>query len=130
MDEFIALLMKNLEKNQFPQKRVAFNMEKLYERAENRNLSLNRVLDEMKTRGVAHIKKGEQIIFFNQPTQSGSVEPEGLNPDFLEQAKAMMQNMSEDELSAAQSLVQERLKNMGDDERNQLFENIRKMGLI
>ena len=68
MDAFIELVMKNLEKNSFPQKRVSFDLELLYETAENKRLSLNNVLDEMRKRGVDHIKKGDKIIFFSDLT--------------------------------------------------------------
>ena len=139
MEDFIELLMRNLTKNQFPQKKVSFDMEKLYERAESRQLSLNSVLDQMKLRGIDHVKKGDKIIFKpllpqadHTPT-SDSQTQENSNPggmDFLEQAKAMMQNMSEDELAAIQPLVQERLKSMSEEERTNLFDQIKKMGIF
>ena len=131
MEDFIQLLLKNLSKNQFPLKKVSFDLEKLYERAEDRHLSLNRVLDEMKTRGIDHIKKGDKIIFkalLPQAEQEAQNGAQGM--DFLEQAKAMMQNMSEDDLASIQPLVQERLKNMSEEERSTFFDQIKKMGIF
>ena len=135
MEDFIQILMKNLEKNGFPQKKVAFDLETMYERAENKKLSMNKVLDILKTRGVHHVKKGERIIFKSAPQQStadafgGMPNLNDVNPDFLAQAQAMMDNMSEDELSETRNMVQERLASMSPAERSQLFEQIKGMGL-
>ena len=97
MEDFIQILMKNLEKNQFPNRKVAFDLETLYEKAEDKKLSLNNVLDELKTRGVDHVKKGDRIIFKAVPKASanpfgpGFAETmAGMNPDFLAQAQEMM----------------------------------------
>ena len=130
MEDFIQLLLKNLSKNQFPLKKVSFDLEKLYERAENRQLSLNQVLDEMKKRGVDHIKKGDKIIFQAVLPQTDGAQNGAQGMDFLEQAKAMMQNMSEDDLASIQPLVQERLKNMSEEERTTFFDQIKKMGIF
>ena len=124
MDDFIALIMRNLAKHGFPEKRVSFDLETMYERAEDRRISMNKVLDEMKTRGVDHQKKGDKIIFFQVS------EPVSPSPDFLERAQQMMQDMDQDELAASQAMVQERLQSMSPEERTELFEQIKNMGLV
>ena len=124
MDDFIALIMNNLTKNGFPEKRVSFDLETMYERAEDRRLSMNKVLDEMKTRGVDHHKKGDKIIFFQVS------EPVAPSSDFLARAQEMMKEMDQDELAASQALVQERLQSMSPEERAELFEQIKNMGLV
>ena len=136
MEDFIQILMKNLEKNQFPNRKVAFDLETLYEKAEDKKISLNNVLDELKKRGVDHVKKGDRIIFKSVPKASadpfgpGFAETmAGMNPDFLAQAQEMMNNMDEDELASTRAMVQERLAGMSDDERNSLFDQIKGMGL-
>lgn len=131
MEDFIALLMRNLEKNGFPQKRVAFDLEGLYERAEDQRLSLNKVLDELKTRGVEHLKKGDKIIFnAARPTAEQPIpELSGLGPDFLERAQEMMAGMSEEELASTRAMVQERLGSMSPTEREDLFSQLKGMGL-
>ena len=136
MEDFIKVLMKNLEKNQFPNRKVAFDLETLYEKAEDKKLSLNNVLDELKKRGVDHVKKGDRIIFKALPKASadpfgpGFAETmAGMNPDFLAQAQEMMNNMDEDELASTRAMVQERLASMSDDERKSLFDQIKGMGL-
>lgn len=127
MEEFIELIMRNLNKNGFPERRVSFDMEKLYELAEDRRISLNNVLDHMKTQGVDHDKKGDKIIFKVSAPQQPDFS--GLPPDFLAQAQAMMGSMSEDELDATRAMVQERLGAMNEQERDQLFAQIKGMGL-
>ncbi|MAD60823.1 MAG: hypothetical protein CMH49_04795 [Myxococcales bacterium] len=136
MEDFIQVLMNNLEKNQFPKRKVAFDLETLYEKAEDKKISLNNVLDELKKRGIDHIKKGERIIFKAVPQAStdpfgpGFAETmAGMNPDFLAQAQTMMDNMDDDELASTRAMVQERLAGMNDDERKSLFEQIKGMGL-
>ena len=126
MEAFIEVLMKNLEKNGFPDKKVAFDLETLYEKAEDKRLSLNNVLDELKNRGVEHSKKGDRIIFKPAPKAAPF---EGLNPNFMAQAQEMMNNMDADELASTQAMVQERLAGMSEAERKELFEQIKGMGL-
>ena len=102
MEQFIELVMKNLEKNGFPQKRVSFDLETLYETAENKRLSLNNVLDEMKKRGIDHIKKGDKIIFLSAPqTDYSSL----FTPEMFAQAQEMMQNMSPDERESSSGIT-------------------------
>ena len=127
MEQFIALIMKNLEKNSFPQKRVSFDLEMLYETAENKRLSLNNVLDEMLKRGIDHIKKGDKIIFFSVPQ---SDQNSLFTPDMFAQAQEMMKNMSPEEQAATHAQAQEMLKNMSPEEQTQLFEQAKKMGML
>ena len=96
---------------------------KLYESADQKNLSLNKVLDVIKERGVDHEKTREKIIFF----PVSATQDEGL--DILDRAKEMMANMGMDEQAAAQTMVEERLKEMSEEERNALFEQIKNLGL-
>lgn len=123
MEDFIALLIRNLEKHNYPQRKVSFDLVKLYESADQKNLSLNKVLDVIKERGVDHEKTREKIIFFPVP----DTQAEGL--DLLDRAKEMMENMGMDEQAAAQAMVEERLKEMSEEERNALFEQIKSLGL-
>ena len=127
MEDFIALMMKNLEKNGFPAKKVSFDIVKLYELADQRGLSFNKVLDELKTRGIDHKKKGEKYIF--SPRKIAQPDLSGLSPDFLAKAQELVQNSDEDQFAVLQTMVQDQLKSMSDAERAQLFEQIKGMGL-
>ena len=130
MEQFIQTLMKNLEKNGFPTKKVAFDLETLYEKAEEKKISLNNVLDELKKNGVDHVKKGERIIFKQGSTATKFADVlSGIDSDFLAQAQEMMDGMDEDGLAATRTMVEERLASMSETERNQLFKQIKGMGL-
>ena len=124
MDEFIELIMKNLAKHGFPDTKVSLGLETMYERAEDRGFSMNTVLEEMKSRGVAHQKKDDKIIFFQVKTESPPAS------DFLTRAQEMMESMDQDELEVSQAMVQERLKQMSTEERDELFKSIKDMGLV
>lgn len=132
MNDFIAVMHKNLTKNGYPDKRVSFDLEALYEAADNKGLSLNKVLDALKAQGVDHRKTNEKIIFSPvitvRPEQSGP-ELAGVAPDFLARAQEMMQNMSEEELEQTRSMVTEQLAQMSPDERERLFSQLKGMGL-
>ena len=123
MDDFIALIMKNLTKHGFPDKKVSLGLETMYERAEDKGLSMNKVLDELRDRGVEHHKKGDKIIFFQPKAETPPAS------DFLARAQEMMEAMDQDELGVSQAMVQERLKQMNPEERDQLFKTIKDMGL-
>lgn len=130
MEQFIQTLMKNLEKNGFPTKKVAFDLETLYEKAEEKKISLNNVLDELKKNGVDHVKKGERIIFKQGSTATEFADVlSGIDSDFLAQAQEMMDGMDEDGLAATRTMVEERLASMSETERNQLFKQVKGMGL-
>jgi len=126
-DDFIALMQKNLSKNGYPDKKVSFGLEALYEAADNKGLSLNKVLDELKAQGVDHKKTNEKIIF--SPVKATMPDLSGVDSDFLARAQAMMQNMSEEELEQTRSMVTEQLAGMSEAERAQLFAQIKGMGL-
>lgn len=128
MEAFIELLMKNLHKNSFPERRVSFDLEGLYERAEDRRLSLNNVLDELKERGVDHVKRGDKIIFFEIKDEP-ELDFSGLSPDFLERAQEMMKGMNPDDLSVAEKMARERLQTMSPEERAKLWEQMKGLGL-
>ena len=127
MEAFIELLMKNLRKNSFPERRVSFDLEGLYERAEDRRLSLNNVLDELKERGVDHVKRGDKIIFFAIKDEP-ELDFSGLSPDFLERAQEMMKGMDPDDLSVAEKMARERLQTMSPEERAKLWAQVKGLG--
>ena len=127
MEDFIELMHKNLTKNGYPDKKVSFGLEALYEAADNKGLSLNKVLDALKAQGVDHRKTNEKIIF--SPIKVPGPDLSGVSPDFLARAQEMMQNMSEEELESTRSMVTEQLASMSPEEREQLFAQIKGMGL-
>jgi hypothetical protein len=127
LSAFIEQLMKNLHKNGYPARRVSFGLERLYEAADAKGLSLNKALDLLRAQGVDHSKTNEKIIFF--PTPAPEVEAAEGGGDFLAQAQAMMAGMGPEELEGLRGVVEGRLAQMGEGERAALFEQLKKMGL-
>lgn len=128
IDSFIEQLMKNLHKNGYPARRVSFGLERLYEAADAKGLSLNKALDLLRAQGVDHSKTNEKIIFFATPAPVAEGAGEGAG-DFLAQAQAMMAGMGPEELEGLRGMVEGRLAQMSDEERAELFEQLKEMGL-
>jgi hypothetical protein len=69
--EFIANLISNLNKNGFPEKKVALPLEKLYESAHNKGVNFNKVLAFLAAeKGIDHEKTSTKVIFFRRQTEA------------------------------------------------------------
>ena len=60
--EFITNIMKVLDDNGFPEKRVSLPLERMYETAHEKGINFNKVLAFLKEKGVDHEKTPEKII--------------------------------------------------------------------
>ncbi|MBM4292577.1 MAG: hypothetical protein FJ138_15090 [Deltaproteobacteria bacterium] len=133
MESFLEQLMKNLHKSGYPARKVAFGLERLYEVADAKGLSLNKALDLLRAQGVEHHKTNEKITFFCAPPAPPDAQAaeagEGGGVDFMAQAQAMMAGMSPDELEGLRGMVEGRLAQMSGEERAAMFEQLKKMGL-
>lgn len=78
--EFIANLINNLNKNGFPEKKVALPLETLYESAHNKGVNFNKVLTFLaEEKGISHEKTSTKVIFFHEPSQEpASTDEQGL----------------------------------------------------
>lgn len=145
--EFVENVVRNLEKNGFPGRRVAFPLERMYESAAAKGTSFNKVLEALTARGIAHEKTPEKIIFL--PAETATVEApaspaspfpaganpfegmdlralEGLSPDQMMAAAAQfVQQMTPEQLAMMRGLVE----NLSDAEKAELVERARKLGL-
>ncbi len=63
LELFVDTVVSNLEKNGYPQRRVAFPIERMYESADAKGVNFNKVLDALAARGITHEKTPERIIF-------------------------------------------------------------------
>jgi hypothetical protein len=91
---FVQNIIDNIKKNGFPEKRVAFGLEKLYDAAEKKDLNLNRVLQILDDIQIAHEKTPEKIIFFPKPAQVVSeAVPEAAQPSAQGVDPAMFEGM-------------------------------------
>ncbi len=119
MEEFIDQIIKNLSANGFPQKKVSLPTEKMYEVADAKGLSLNKVLDELRDKKMIGSEIGPDKIIF-------SMEKFESQDDMYAKAQEMMSQMSPEELQKMQEMVQ----NMSPEQREQMMEQAKKMGMI
>lgn len=121
MEEFTKQILKNLELNGYPNKKVSFPTDKLYEIADNKGLSLNTVMDSLKdNHQVDFAITDEKIIFSSLKEQSVGGMPS------MEEAQEMLKNMDPEQLKQAQEM----LSNMSDEEKQAMMEQAKKMGLF
>jgi hypothetical protein len=118
---FKQQITKNLEMNGFPKKKVSFNLEKMYEMADNKNLSLNAVLDELAKEQILNEKTVDKIIFYKEEVSAQF----DMNADMLKQAQEMLSKMSSEEINNLKSMFE----NMTPEEKQQMMEQAKSMGL-
>ena len=135
---FVDRVVAQLTKNGYPERRVAFPIERMYESAAAKGLSFNKVLEVLGERGVAHEKTPEKVIF--TPANVGSSGPAagafaGIDPAMLagmsqEQlmaaAQAAMQQMDPEQLAALQAM----LEGMTPEQQAEMVAQARKLGLV
>lgn len=118
-EEFINQIIKNLESNGFPLKKVSFDIEKMYELADNKNLSFNSILEDLKERKIDHEITVDKVIF------SSLKKEETINPDMMKEAQEMMKNMSSEEIENIKKMYE----NMSEEEKRNIMEQAKKMGM-
>lgn len=136
--KFVQSVIDNIKKNGFPEKKVAFGLEKMYEIAYNKGINFNKVLDTLGEIQIDHEKTPEKIIFFPKAHEEktppnpmdvfGSIDPSvfgNMNmPDMMQAASQMMQNLTPEQLEAVKKMYDD----MSDEERAALIEKVKKMG--
>ena len=65
--KFVQNVIDNIKRNGFPEKKVSFGLERLYDAAEHKGINLNKVLQTLDDIQIAHEKTPEKIIFFPKP---------------------------------------------------------------
>lgn len=123
MDEklkFITQIKKNLELNGFPDKKVSFDLEKMYELADTKGFSFNAIIDQLKQEKILIELTTEKVIF--------STEEEILVNDqnMFQQAQEMLAKMSPEEIQK----MKEMYENMSDKQREEIMEQAKKSGMI
>lgn len=115
MKEFIEKIIQNLQTNGFPAKKVSLPTDKMYEAADKRGISFNKVLDVMKSDYSIDAQVGSDKIVFSQSNQ-----------DMIRQAQEMMSKMDPAELR----LLQEKFANMTPEEKAEIMKKGRELGLL
>lgn len=134
---FVDHVVTQLTKNGFPERRVSFPIERMYESADAKGLSFNRVLEVLAERGVAHEKTPEKVVFFpatalpSMPDLGAfpGLDPAmlaGLSPEqLIAAAQAAMQQLSPEQLAAMRAMVE----GMTPEQQADMIEQARKLGL-
>jgi hypothetical protein len=103
--EFVSLVKKNLGKNGFPANAVSFSLDRMYEEAEKRGFSFNKVRDVFRTEGVDSVLEGDKVVF-RMATPPG---------------------MSENDFSEMSTLAKNMLERMSPEERSKLMDAVKNM---
>ena len=144
---FCQSIIDNIKKNGFPDKKVAFPLERMYEAAEAKGVNFNKVLETLRSIQIDHRKTPEKIIFFpadrkpEVPAPRPDSEPQmpqmpnsfaafgGMPTDMgqmMSMAAEMMKNLSPEQLAA----VRDMYENMSDDEKSAIIEQAKNMGMF
>ena len=144
---FVQSVIDNVKKNGFPEKKVAFPLEQLYEAAHKKGINFNKVLETLDGIQIAHTKTPEKIIFYPKDRESPEPPPQnpfaGMDPGMfanldpaalgnmdlsgvMQAAAAAMQNMSPEQLQ----YIRDMYENMSDEQREAMIEQARKLGLL
>ena len=135
---FVEHIVQQLAKHGYPERRVAFPIERMYESAAAKDLSFNKVLDALAERGIAHEKTPEKVIFC--PVETAAVVPDlsafaGLDPamfaglsteQLMAAAQTAMQQMGPEQLSALRGMIE----GMTPEQQAEMAEQARKLGLV
>jgi len=122
VNDFINNILNILKSNGFPLKRVSLPTEKMYEVADKKGLSFNRVLEILRDEHQVDSEVGsEKIIFSAKATQANPSQE-----DMMKQAQEMMSKMSPEELAR----IQEMFMNMSPEEKEELMKKGKELGLI
>ena len=122
MTEFIQQILNNLESNGFPEKSVSFPTERMYEIADKKSLSLNKVIEVLGEQHQIMGVVGDEKIVFSKKFEEADVDP----AEMMKKAQEMMSKMDASELSKMKSLFE----NMSEEERAQLIQKGRDMGIV
>lgn len=125
MDKFIKSIVSNLESNGFPLKKVSLPTVKMFEIADNRGFSLNKVFDQMKTELNIDTEIGdEKIIFFQVKLEENPFGELG-SENMIKKAQGLMRDMDPAELKK----IQEQFMSMSDEDKADLLARGKDLGL-
>lgn len=125
MNEFIESIITNLQSNGFPAKKVSLPTDKMYEAADKRGLSFNRVLEKMKEEHRINAEIGAEKIIFSEEVVT-SEAPSFNQEDLIRQAQEMMAQMDPEELRKIQQAFEE----MTPDEKDEIFKRGKDLGIL
>jgi hypothetical protein len=104
--EFVLLVKKNLTKNGFPQSAVSFPLERMFEEADKRGFSFNKVRDVLKGENILSELVDDKVVF------KALLEPE---------------DPSQNEFAEMNSMAKELLEKMSPQEREKILDMVKNM---
>lgn len=119
-EKFLAMIENNLKSNGFPAKKVAFDIEKIYEIADKYGLSFNSLKEDLEQKNITFEVTTEKVIFLAIENQSSN------NQDMFAQAQEMLSKMDPAEIAR----IQQMYENMSEQEKANLMEKAKGMGLF
>lgn len=122
MKEFTEKIIQTLKTNGFPEKRVSLPTDKMYEAADNKGLSFNDVLAELKSVHQIDSKIGPEKIIFSRVIEESPMNQEAM----IKEAQEMMAKMDPEELRK----IQEMFTNMTPEQKEELLKKGKDLGLI
>lgn len=136
LDEFVRTILRNLEKNGYPERSVAFPLEKMYESASQRGFSFNKVRDILKEQGIVTELTENRVIF----SPAGPETPGFDLQSMAEVAQQVLQNMSLDERTRLEEMmrtmdpsqmqqVQQQWEAMPEEDKQRLIDHMKRSGL-
>lgn len=117
MKDFALKVLSNLEANGFPAKKVSLPTDKMFEIADNKGFSFNKVLDYLKSEYQISAQITEDKIIFSKDVDPASM---------MQKAQEMMSKMSSEELKQMQDMFM----NMSPEEKAEIMKKGKDMGLI
>lgn len=147
LSEFEETVMKNLQKNGFPEKAVAFPIDSLYEAATAKGFSFNKVRDRLQARGVSVTLEDKRVVFSAESNAThAQADSRAKNPKptsdssadetFAHMAASVLGKLSPEQMAEMRRTVaaidpgqlaamRSQLENMSEDERAQLLSQMR-----
>jgi len=128
MEKFIKSIVQNLEENGFPAKKVSLPTEKMYEIADKKGLSFNKILEKLNCDFNVEAKvETEKIIFSKAVCNTSPESPEQIDPqEMMKKAQEMMANMDPAELQKMKDMFTD----MSDSEKDDLMQKGKDMGIL
>ncbi len=132
IDKFIEQIIKNLEMNGFPLKKISFDLERLYEMADKHGLSFNNVAERLLEIGIHTENTTDKIVFSKvekQPDTATDFEDKfefpDMNSDTFKQAQEMLSKMSPEEMESMKNMFE----NMSDADKAEMMKKAKDLGI-
>ncbi len=123
MEQLKQQILSNLQRNGFPSKKVSLPTDKLFDAAERRGFSFNKLADQLRLEGIEITIEADRIIFSSISNTPDSSDFE--LGSLYQKAQEMMAKMSPEE----RDNLMKQYQNMSEEEKASIMDKAKKMGL-